>query len=80
MAYSVITYKDEATLATAITAVVTTYESEYALEVGIAAATSVTKVLAKGGKYTLIDNATIVNVSLDILAKGAEYTVILETV
>ncbi len=80
MAFSVDTYNSEDDLAAAITAVVTTYASEDALEVGVAAATSITKVVAKGGFYTIIDNAQITNVSLDILAKGGKYTVILETV
>lgn len=79
MAFTVTTYPDETTLAAAITAVVTTHASEDDLETAVAAATSVTAVVAKGGFYTLIDNATIVNVSLIILAKGAKYTVILET-
>lgn len=79
MAFTVTTHPDEATLATALTAVVTTHTSEDDLETAVAAATSVTAVVAKGGFYTLIDNATIVNVSLIILAKGAKYTVILET-
>lgn len=79
MAFTVTTFPDEKTLATAITAVVTTHTSEDDLETAVAAATSVTAVVAKGGFYTLIDNAQIVNVSLIILAKGAKFTVILET-
>jgi hypothetical protein len=79
MAYAVTTYNDEKELATALTAVVTTFPDEDKLDVGLAAATSVTTVVAKGGKFTLIDNAQIVNVSLVVLAKGAKFTVILET-
>ena len=79
MAFTVITHPDEVTLAAALTAVVTTHTSEEDLETAVAAATSVTAIVAKGGFYTLIDNAQITNVSLRILAKGAKYTVILET-
>jgi hypothetical protein len=79
MAFAVTTYNDEVELAAALTAVVTTFPDEAKLDVGLAAATSVTAVVAKGAKFTLIDNAQIVNVSLIILAKGAKFTVILET-
>jgi len=80
MAFAVVTVNDEAELATALTAVVTTYRSEDELDAGIEAATDITAVVVKGGHYyTLIDNAQIANVSLRILAKGAKYTYILET-
>ena len=81
MAFTVTTYTSEDELATALTATVTTYPDEETLGDGIIAATNITQIVVKGGhKYTLIDNAQIVNVSLRILAKGAFYTVILETV
>ena len=80
MAFAVVTVNDEAELATALTAVVTTYRSEDELDAGIEAATDITQIVVKGGHYyTLIDNAQIANVSLRILAKGAKYTYILET-
>lgn len=79
MAFTVNTYTSEEALATAITATVTTHSSEAALATAVAAATSVTEIVSKGGYFTLIDNATIVNVNLWILAKGGFYTVILET-
>ena len=80
MAFAVVTVNDEAELATALTATVTTYRSEDELDAGIEAATDITAVVVKGGHYyTLIDNAQIANVSLRILAKGAKYTYILET-
>ena len=80
MAFAVVTVNDEAELAAALTAVVTTYPSEDALAAGIDAATSVTTVVVKGrGYFTLIDNAQITNVSLRVLAKGAKFTYILET-
>lgn len=80
MPFTVTTYPDEVQLAAAITAVVTTYPDEETLGDGINAATDITAVVVKGhGKYTLIDNAQIANVSLRVLAKGAFYTVILET-
>jgi hypothetical protein len=79
MAFSVTTYQSEAELATALTATVTTYASEDQLATAVEAATSVTAIVAKGGYFTLIDNATITNVNLWILGKGGYYTVILET-
>ena len=80
MAFAVVTVNDEAQLAAALTAVVTTFRSEDELDVGIAAATDITAIVVKGyGYYTLIDNAAIVNVSLRIMAKGAKFTYILET-
>ena len=80
MPFTVTTYNDEAELAAALTAVVTTHPSEDALDAAIAAATTPIQVVVKGyGYYTLIDNPQIVNVSLRVLAKGAKYTVILET-
>ena len=80
MAFAVVTVNDEAELATALTATVTTYRSEDELDAGIEAATDITAIVVKGGHYyTLIDNAQIANVSLRILAKGAKYTYILET-
>ena len=81
MAFVVVTVNSEDDLAAALTAVVTTFFSEDALDAGLEAATSVTAVVVKCGHYyTLIDNAQIANVSLRILAKGAKYTYILETV
>lgn len=80
MAFTVTTYNSEDDLAAALTAVVTTYSSEDELDAGIAAATNITKIVAKGAFYTLIDNAQITNVSLRIVAKGGKFTVILETV
>ena len=80
MAFSVVTVNDEAELATALTAVVTTARSEDELDALLEAATSITAIVIKGGHYyTLIDNAQIANVSLRILAKGAKFTYILET-
>ena len=81
MAFVVVTVNSEDDLATALTAVVTTFTGEDALDAGLEAATNITAVVVKGfGYYTLIDNAQIVNVSLRILAKGAKCTYILETV
>lgn len=80
MPFTVTTYNDEAELATALTATVTTYPSEDKLDAGIEAATDITAIVVKGkGYYTLVDNAQVVNVSLRILAKYGKYTVILET-
>ena len=80
MPFSVTTYNSEDELATALTAVVTTFPDEETLGAGIIAATSPFSIVVKGGgKYTLIDNPQIVNVSLRIVAKGAKFTVILET-
>ena len=80
MAFIVRTVNSEDDLAADLTAVVTTFFSEDALDAGLDAATNITAVVVKGGHYyTLIDNAQIVNVSLRILAKGAKYTYILET-
>ena len=80
MAFSVVTVNDEDELAAALTAVVTTYNDEDELDAGVAAATNITAIVVKGhGKYTMIDNAQIVNVSLRIVAKGIKYTYILET-
>lgn len=80
MAFVVVTVNDEAQLAAALQATVTTARSEDELDALIEAATSITAVVVKGGHYyTLIDNAQITNVSLRILAKGAKYTYILET-
>jgi hypothetical protein len=52
---------------------------EDSLLTAVEAATSVTAIVAKGGYFTLIDDASIVNVNLWIVAKGGYYTVILET-
>ena len=80
MPFQVVTVNDEAQLATALTAVVTTARSEDELDALIEAATNITTIVVKGGHYyTLIDNAQIANVSLRILAKGGKYTYILET-
>ena len=79
MPFTVTTYNSEDDLAAAITAVVTTYNSEDAFDDGIAAATTPAQFLAHGGKFTLIDNPQIVNVSLRVLAKGGKFTVVLET-
>ena len=79
MAFAVVTVNDEDELAAALTAVVTTFPDEDSLDVGIAAATAVHTVVVHGGKYTLIDNPQIVNVSLRIMSKGGKYTYILET-
>ena len=80
MPFTVTTYDSEDALAAAITAVVTTFPDEETLGDGINAATTPFSVVVKGGgKYTLIDNPQIVNVSLRIVAKGAKFTVILET-
>ncbi len=80
MAFAVVTVNDEAELATALTAVVTTFNDEDELDAGLATATSIDAVVIKGlGKFTLIDNAQITNVSLRILSKGAKFTYILET-
>jgi hypothetical protein len=79
MAFSVTTYQSEAELATALTATVTTHPDEDSLLTAVEAATSVTAIVAKGGYFTLIDDASIVNVNLWIVAKGGYYTVILET-
>lgn len=80
MAFTVITYPDEKTLAEGLTATVTTFDDESTLKVGLENAVSMTKIVAKGEKFTLVDNAQIVNVSLEITAKGGKFTVILETV
>ena len=80
MAFSVVTVNDEAELAAALTAVVTTARSEDELDALIEAATDPFTVVVKGYHYyTLIDNPQIANVSLRILAKGLKYTYILET-
>ena len=80
MAFAVVTVNSEADLATALTAVVTTFKSEDELDAGIAASTDITAIVVKGyGYYTMIDNAQITNVSLRIMAKGAKFTYILET-
>jgi len=80
MAFTITTYPDEDSLALALTAVVTTYPDEDTLGVGILAATNILTVVAVGGKYTLIDNPQITNVSLRVVSKGRFYTSILETV
>ena len=80
MAFVVVTVNDEASLATALTAVVSTARSEDELDALIEASTNITAIVVKGGHYyTLIDNAQIANITLRILAKGAKYTYILET-
>ena len=80
MPFSVVTVNDETELATALTAVVTTYRSEDELDAGIQAATNIHSIVTKGFLYyTLIDNPLVANVSLKIVAKGAKYTYILET-
>ena len=81
MAFTVTTYNDEVELAAALTATVTTVNDEEELGALINAATNITAIVVKGkGKYTLIDDAQVVNVSLRILSKFGKYTVILETV
>ena len=80
MAFAVVTVNDEDELAAALTAEVTTFNDEDELDAGLAAATVIDAVVVKGGgKYTLVDNAQITNVSLRVLAKGGKYTYILET-
>ena len=80
MAFVVVTVNSEDDLATALTAVVTTFTGEDALDDGVAAATNLHTIVVKGyGYFTIIDNPQITNVSLRILAKGAKFTNILET-
>ena len=80
MAFTVITYNDEVELAAAISATVTTARSEDELDALIEAATDIHSIVVKGNfYYTLIDDPSVVNVSLRIVAKGLKYTVILET-
>ena len=80
MAFTVVVHDSPDALAAAITAVVTVHSSEQSLSDALALATSVTAVTINGGKFTLIDNAQIVNVSLRIFSKAYKYVVILETV
>ena len=79
MAFVTTTYNDETELAAALTATVSTFNDEDKLSIGVAAATSPDFILAKGGKFTVVDDPQVVNVSLRVLAKGAKFTVILET-
>ena len=80
MAFTVVVHDSPDALAAAITAVVTVHDSEQSLSDALALATDVTAVTINGGKFTLIDNAQIVNVSLRIFSKAYKYVVILETV
>ena len=80
MPFTVLVHDSPDALAAAITAVVTVHDSEQSLSDALALATSVTSVTINGGKFTLIDNAQIVNVSLRIFSKAYKYVVILETV
>ncbi len=79
MAFTVTTYNSESELATALIASVVTYNSEAALQVGLDAAFSLFGVVAKGGKFTLIDNPELANITLTVLGKGGKFTVIHET-
>jgi len=81
MPFTVTTVDSEDELATLLTAVVTTVHSEDELEPVLDAAISIDRVVCKGpGFFTVIDNAQITNISLDILAKGGKFTAIVETV
>ena len=80
MAFDVTTYTSEEELATAIQGVVNTFSSEAELQEALPGATNIFDVLAKGAYFTLIDDPSVVNVSLRIVAKGNFFTVTLETV
>ena len=79
MAFTVLTHDSPDDLAAAITAVVTVHTSEQSLSDALALATNVLTVTIDGGKFTLVDNAQVANVSLRILSKAYKYVVILET-
>ena len=79
MAFAVTLIDSPDDLATFVSATVTVHSSEQSLSDALALATAVTVVTIDGGKFTLVDNAQVANVSLRILSKAYKYVVILET-
>ena len=79
MPFAVTTVNDEVELAALLQATVTTLNSEDELDATLAAVTNIGAVVCKGGKYTVIDDISIVNVSVRVLAKGGKFTAIVET-
>ena len=67
-------------LAAFVQGTVTVHSSEQSLSAAVALATNITLVVSTGIYFTLIDDASITNVSLRVVGKGLKYTVILETV
>ena len=80
MPFTVTTFNSPDDLAAAIQATVTVRSSEQSLSDAVALATNITLVVSTGIYFTLIDDASITNVSLRGVGKGLKYTVILETV
>ena len=80
MPFTVVTHDSPDALAAAIQATVTVHSSEQSLSDAVALATNITLVVSTGIYFTLIDDASITNVSLRVVSKGLKYTVILETV
>ena len=79
MAFAVTTYSSPDDLAAALQATVTVHSSEQSLSDAIDLAVDITTVVSNGQYYTLIDDASVTNVSLRVVSKNIKYTVILET-
>ena len=82
MAWTVNTYNDEAQLQAVVGGTVTTYNDEAQLNAYLATITTETinQIVSKGGgKFTVVTDATITNITLIIIAKGIKFTVVLET-
>ena len=78
MSFTVSTHTNEDDLANFLNAIVETYPDEDTLAIGLENTFDVFNVLAKGGKFTVIDDPQIANISLKVVAKGGFFTVILE--
>ena len=80
MAFAVTTVDSPDDLAAFVSGTVTVHASEQSLSDALNVAVSVSAIVTNGIFFTLIDDASITNVSLRIVSKGIKYTVILETV